>query len=137
MKQFIYLGALLVSLSAWNCNKSAPNEKDPTLDNFNTKKTGCLQGKIVKKGLCGQLVVQLLSQQADGLQIAAAWHDSSTGTTHQNVFSVANYCDQPQNLSVGQIINFSVQSSTTKDCAICQAYTPIPEEKTPIQINCN
>ena len=97
---------------------------------------GCYSGKLVKKGICGQYVVELQSVDAQGLEIAASWYDSSSSISYQNVFTVANPCDFPATIKQGKTINFTIATSAKNTCSLCEAFTPTPAAKNIVFAGC-
>jgi len=95
---------------------------------------GCLRGKLVIKGICGQRVIEYIDGDSTGLQLNAAWADESRSDTLKNVFAVANTCDFPESLNVGDTVLFRLSVAEEKVCMQCKAYTPVPEEKNKIEI---
>ncbi|MBV9987556.1 MAG: hypothetical protein JO301_07750 [Chitinophagaceae bacterium] len=96
----------------------------------------CYQGRLVKKGTCGQRVVELLGKDDTRLELAKQWRDSLSGREYQNVFTVANSCDFPANIQQGETFSFRLTASTGASCVQCYAYTPVPTEKNNILIGC-
>ncbi|MBD0332990.1 MAG: hypothetical protein ICV66_10065 [Chitinophagaceae bacterium] len=91
-----------------------------------TNSEECCTGILVKKGICGQYVIELQSVDAQGLEIAANWYDSTSGKSYQNVFTVANPCDFPTAFKQGDKVNFTVGNSAKNICSLCEAFTPTP-----------
>src|SRR5688500_16407755 len=86
MALFLFIGCSKDSKDNWNCIEK------PDTD-------GCYTGKLVKKGPCGQMVIEILSADKSGLQYAAQWTDPVSRKLYQNVFTVHNICDFPGNLT--------------------------------------
>lgn len=101
-----------------------------------TEQKGCFTGKLVKRGICGQRVIQLVSESMDGIAFAANWTDSLSGKQYEKVFAVANSCDFPVSLKEGDTFNFRLTTTPTSDCIQCYAYTPVPEEKNNLVVGC-
>jgi hypothetical protein len=96
----------------------------------------CLTGKLVKKGICGQYVVELQSTGAQDVEVEKSWNDPSSATNYQNVFTVANPCDFPSTIMQGEVFTFTLVSNGTNTCGFCQAYTPTPSSRNFISLNC-
>jgi hypothetical protein len=96
----------------------------------------CFKGKLVKRGICGQRVIQLLSEPVDAVIMATQWTDSLSGKQYQNVFTVANPCDFPASIKEGEEFNFSITTLPGENCATCYAYTPVPKENNKIATGC-
>ncbi|NCI50025.1 hypothetical protein GWC95_08835 [Sediminibacterium roseum] len=97
----------------------------------------CFKGKLVKRGICGQRVVQLLSGPVDAVVMARQWTDSLSGKQYENVFTVGNLCDFPATIQEGQEFSFSITTTPGSNCATCFAYTPTPVEKNNIVTGCS
>ena len=97
---------------------------------------GCYNGKLVKKGICGQYVIEVQSVEAQSLEIAASWYDSSSSISYQNVFTVANPCDFPATIKQGAPVSFTVGTSAKNTCSLCEAFTPTPAAKNIIFEGC-
>lgn len=97
---------------------------------------GCYTGKLVKKGICGQYVIELQSSDKESLEIAAMWNDPSSATNYQNVFTVANPCDFPANIKQGEAFTFTIAGQEINTCALCEAFTPTPAAKNLITVGC-
>jgi len=95
-----------------------------------------LEGRLVKKGICGQYVVQYLSGDTSGLSKSKQWTDPSKGKVYYDVFTVANPCDFKETIQEGAIFSFSLSRATSKNCTLCEAYTPVPYTKNKINLDC-
>lgn len=98
--------------------------------------TTCFQGKLVKKGICGQRVIQLLSEPVELITMARNWTDSMSGKKYENVFAVANPCDFPATIKEGETFTFSITTNPGRDCITCYAYTPVPKQMNNIVSGC-
>ncbi len=90
------------------------------------------KGVLVKSGICSQKVVEVLGD-AEGLNFEESWTDESTGKSYKNVFSVKNICDFPADIKEGDTISFK-KGREIKQCAVCMAYTPVPETHVEIEV---
>jgi hypothetical protein len=95
----------------------------------------CFQGRLVKKGICGQRVIELVGA-GTGLAAARHWRDSLSGKDFENVFTVANPCDFPATVQQGDTFEFRLTRTPGGGCVQCYAYTPVPAEKNNILIGC-
>ena len=95
----------------------------------------CIRGTLVKKGMCGQLVVKIISEKKNEITYASSWKDESTGKTHENVFTVENSCAFPNSINEGGEFYFKVTSKSSNDCVQCAAFTPVPKEKNSILVS--
>lgn len=98
--------------------------------------TSCFKGKLVKRGICGQRVIQLLSEPAEEISMARNWTDSMSGKKYENVFTVANPCDFPAAIKEGEDFTFSITTTPGSGCITCYAYTTTPRENNNIVSGC-
>lgn len=98
--------------------------------------TTCLKGKLVKRGICGQRVIELIGEPVEALAMATQWTDSLSGKNYNNVFTVGNLCDFPASIQEGEEFNFTITTTPASNCATCFAYTPTPKEKNNIAAGC-
>ena len=96
----------------------------------------CFTGKLVKSGICGQKVVQLLSERVEGIALAEKWTDSLSNKEYENVFTVGNACDFPVSIKEGDEFSFALTVIPPSDCIQCYAYTPVPAQKNHIITGC-
>ena len=120
-----YISICLCSLLFCGC-ASRPQTDEKT----------CFTGKLVKKGICGQRVVQLIGTAKGGMSIAGSWTDSLAHKSYQDVFTVANPCSFPSEIQEGQEFNFTMTTRPDTPCIQCMAYTPVPEQKNSILAGC-
>ena len=103
-----------------------------------TKKTEsletCFTGKLVKKGICMNYVIEVMDENFDKNLIEINWLDDSSNQEFQNVFTLASVCDFPNDIMEGEIFNFSVLENYNQQCAVCLAYTPTPEKSLNIRL---
>lgn len=98
--------------------------------------TSCFKGKLVKRGICGQRVIQLISEPTESIVMARNWTDSMSGKKYENVFTVANPCDFPAALKEGEDFTFSITTTPGSGCITCYAYTSVPKESNNIVSGC-
>jgi hypothetical protein len=96
----------------------------------------CFTGKLVKRGICGQRVVQLVDGPKEGLAFARNWTDSLSGKQYTNVFTVANPCDFPATIEQDVEFTFSLTTTPGSGCIQCYAYTPVPGERNFVVVGC-
>lgn len=96
----------------------------------------CFKGKLVKRGICGQRVIQLLSEPTVEIVMARDWTDSMSGKKYENVFTVANPCDFPAAIKEGEEFRFSITTTPGSGCITCYAYTTVPKESNNIVSGC-
>ena len=125
-----FLSAILIIIFTLGCSKDKTEQQE---DN-----RFCYTGKLVKKGPCGQMIVEITSENKAGLQYAAEWIDPTSRFVYRNVFHVFNICDQSGTLNQGDTFSFTI--STTEPswaCLVCQVAIPLPEEKNNITVGCS
>ena len=94
----------------------------------------CFTGKLVKKGICMNYVIEVMDENFDKNLIEINWLDDSSNQEFQNVFTLASVCDFPNDIMEGDIFNFSVLENYNQQCAVCLAYTPTPEKSINIRL---
>jgi hypothetical protein len=103
-----------------------------------TKKTEsletCFIGKLVKKGICMNYVIEVMDENFDKNLIEINWFDDLSNQEYKNVFTLASVCDFPNDIMEGEIFNFSVLENYNQQCAVCLAYTPTPEKSINIRL---
>mgnify|MGYP001288566431 FL=1 len=88
----------------------------------------CYRGKLVKKGICMNYVIEVLDPIPNKNLIEISWHDEFSNKEYKNVFTLGSVCDFPSHIMEGDIFNFSVLENYNQQCAVCLAYTPTPEK---------
>ena len=94
----------------------------------------CYSGKLVKKGICMNYVIEVLDSDFNKNLIEIIWADEFSDKEYQNVFTLASVCDFPNDIMEGEIFNFSVLENYNEQCAVCLAYTPTPEKSLNIRL---
>ena len=131
MKTLTVLGLLIISFSLnTGCEKNAIQSDSKSLENGH-----CLKGILVKKGICGQRVIKIISPNKEGVAYASQWKDEFSGKIYENVFTVENLCAFPATINEGDELSFRLTSDKANDCVQCKAYTPVPNEKNSIIVN--
>ena len=102
---------------------SCANDTDKTVD-----LEICYSGKLVKKGICMNYVIEVLDPIPDKNLIEISWRDEFSNKEYKNVFTLGSVCDFPSHIMEGDIFNFSVLENYNQQCAVCLAYTPTPEK---------
>ena len=97
----------------------------------------CFAGKLVKRGVCGLRVIQLLSTPGKVVLYAENWTDTLTRQKYQRVFTVGNSCDFPASIKENEEFTFSVTTVKGSICVQCYEYTASPEIRNNIIIGCN
>ena len=88
----------------------------------------CYSGKLVKKGICMNYVIEVLDPIPDKNLIEISWRDEFSNKEYKNVFTLGSVCDFPSHIMEGDTFNFSVLENYNQQCAVCLAYTPTPEK---------
>ena len=94
----------------------------------------CYSGKLVKKGICMNYVIEVLDPIPDKNLIEISWRDEFSDKEYKNVFTLGSVCDFPSHIMEGDIFNFSVLENYNQQCAVCLAYTPTPEKSLNIRL---
>ena len=94
----------------------------------------CYSGKLVKKGICMNYVIEVLDSEFNKNLIEIIWVDEFSNKEYQNVFTLASVCDFPNDIMKGEIFNFSVLENYNELCVGCLAYTPTPEKSLSIRL---
>ena len=94
----------------------------------------CYSGKLVKKGICMNYVIEVLDPIPDKNLIEISWRDEFSDKEYKNVFTLGSICDFPSHIIEGDIFNFSVLENYNQQCAVCLAYTPTPEKSLNIRL---
>lgn len=126
MKLVLLLSAVLFSsVSANKCNDKK-NEAPSSPATY--------KAKLETKALCMNYTLRLLEGESDTSIMTPTWTDESTGKAYQNVFGLANPCDFPASIQQGDEFYFVIDTTKTKQCAICMAYYPTPPKKLSIKV---
>lgn len=107
------------SLIAFQCGV---NKKQPAKD--------CVQGKVIRIS-CASYVVQALNRDALGED---GWKNlGDTTRVYDNVFDVANKCNLPADIKVGDTIYFTTHAVAASDCISCMMFDAPPAVKYDLQ----
>jgi len=68
----------------------------------------CYSGKLVKKGICMNYVIQVLSDNVDGNLIEKSWTNEFTEISYKNVFGLGSICDFPEDIDEGDQFSFLI-----------------------------
>ena len=86
------------------------------------------------KGICANYTISVLEGDVTALNIAPSWKDETTNKTYTNVFALSTSCGFPD-LQQGEEFYFTLDPGPgQKDCAVCMAYYPTPEQKNNITV---
>mgnify|MGYP002007706275 CR=1 FL=1 len=85
-------------------------------------------GKLVKKGICMNYVIQVNNKDFPKELIEEFWIDDFTSKEFSNVFALESVCDFPTNIDEGQSFKFIIDQKKDNFCAVCKAYSPVPSK---------
>ena len=126
---------LAFSLLSFQCRKgNHANNKNQDAD---LPPGTCFKGILVKRGICGQRVIQLVSHLSEGPAIQEHWTDTMSGKSYVNVFAVQNKCEFPSNIKESEAFSFYLADRIGNECGHCEAYTPVPQVQHMVNIGCN
>lgn len=91
-------------------------------------------GKLVKKGICLNYVIEVNDSSFPQDMIELNWKDEFSGKKYSNVFTVKNVCRFPSNISEEDSFEFIIENKKDLPCAVCQAYTPVPSKYVNINV---
>lgn len=125
-----------ISALIFVCLLTACSKKQPPAG-LQQRTTGqCYIGVVIKKGICGQRIVEVLNPDSS-LNYVPAWYDADEKKNRVNVFHVENICDFPASLREGESFKFSLSSRVDTSCITCQAYIAVPPQSNSIRIGCD
>ena len=89
---------------------------------------GQLVGRQINDGVCGNVVIQIISGNFDPSKVIASWKNPTNDSTYSNVFAVSNPCNYAHNgIRKGQRFNFQINDSVSDEaCAHCEIFVPVP-----------
>ena len=105
----------------------------PTKCNKDKSTPGCYKGRLQIKALCSNYTIALLEGNLDSTVIAPSWTDENTGKAYQNVFALGSPCSFPSTINEGDEFYFML-AEPDENCAVCQAYYPVPPKKLAIKV---
>ena len=117
IRQIFFIILLILS-----CTKESENDT-----NFYT-------GKLVKEGICSNLVVEVMDDNFPKDLIEISWIDEFSGISYNNVFGIENFCEFPNSISEGETFTFRINNNQNLNCAQCLAYTPMPKKYLSISV---
>ena len=96
---------------------------------FQNAQAAVYQGRLAKKGICGQHVIELISSDAP-LAVDAIWI-SSYHQTYYNAFTLneASICSFPSHIQQGDVFFFTLSSNNQNaitTCLRCHAFEASP-----------
>lgn len=93
----------------------------------------CFKGRLEIKGLCMNYVIKVIEGKNPALAIEKNWKDEGSGKTYENVFALGSKCNFPD-LQEGEEFYFTLAGPEVQNCAVCQAFRPVPNAKNAIQV---
>ena len=118
MRKGIFL-KLLIILS---CNKDVVDEVQ------------FFSGKLVKQGICMNYVIQVNDIDFPQDMIEKKWTDEFSEIGYENVFALESVCDFPESIKEGSSFRFKIDADKKNLCAVCLAFTPVPEKSVSITV---
>jgi hypothetical protein len=118
MRKGIFL-KLLIILS---CNKDEVDEVQ------------FFSGKLVKQGICMNYVIQVNDIDFPQDMIEKKWTDEFSEIGYENVFALESVCDFPESIKEGSSFRFKIDADKKNLCAVCLAFTPVPEKSVSITV---
>jgi len=97
-------------------------------DKDDSKIGNIYNGKLVKKGICMNYVIQVNNKDFPKELIEEFWIDDFTSKEFSNVFALESVCDFPTNIDEGQSFKFIIDQKKDNFCAVCKAYSPVPSK---------
>ena len=91
-------------------------------------------GKLVKEGICSNLVIEVMDENFPNDLIEISWIDEFSGISYNNVFGIENFCEFPNSISEGETFRFRINNNQNLNCAQCLAYTPMPKKYLSISV---
>jgi len=85
-------------------------------------------GKLVKKGICLNYVIEVNDNEFPQSLIEKKWIDEFSNIEFKNVFTLESVCDFPTTLNQGDTFKFKIGNNSKNICAVCKAYTPVPNK---------
>ena len=121
MKLLLLAIAAISILSASDCGKKKAS-------------AGSYKGRLEIAALCMNYTIKLTEGKIDTSLLAATWTDEATNKSYTDVFRLGNPCDFPDSIKQGDEFYFTIDTSQTKECAVCMAYYPTPPKVLSIKV---
>lgn len=93
----------------------------------------CFKGRLEIKGLCMNYVIKVIEGKNPALAVEKSWKDEASGQTYENVFALGSKCSFPD-LKEGEEFYFTLADTEVQNCAVCQAYRPVPTATNAIKV---
>ena len=85
-------------------------------------------GTLVKQGICLNYVIQVNDIDFPQELIEKIWIDEFSDIEYKNVFALESVCDFPESIREGSSFEFIIDNKKENNCAVCLAYTPVPNK---------
>jgi len=121
MKQALLV--LIVFITLWSCSKKELRACEAEV----------FKGKLVRKGICMNYVIQIVDGALDPSLYEAEWIHPTDRQTYTNVFALESVCTFPNTIEEGDAFFFTLKNET-ENCAVCLAYSPTPDKKIAIKV---
>ncbi len=92
------------------------------------------EGKLVKKGICMNYVIQVNDSNFPNDMFEKEWTDESSNKEYKNVFRLESVCDFPESINENDTFNFIIDNDKENLCDVCYAYTPTPDKSISISV---
>ena len=112
---------LVTLLVLYSCSKS----EEPSVSYI---------GKLVKQGICMNYVIEVINPNFPSKHIEEIWIDEFSKIEYNNVFTLESVCDFPDEIKEGDSFRFIIGNNNTNFCAVCEAYTPVPNKRLKITV---
>ncbi|HEX6333506.1 MAG TPA: hypothetical protein VFZ78_04710 [Flavisolibacter sp.] len=119
MRVFVTVILSFLLLAGFQCKKSAVQQ-------------GCFKGKLVKKGICMNYTISVVSGNIDTSLVAETWQDPTTGVSYDKAFGLGSPCNFPD-MAEGAEFYFTI-GAPDQECAVCMAFYPTPDKKLAITV---
>ena len=126
MKKKVWLLTAIVFMALTACE----TEKEEIVDDSRN----CYTGKLVKKGICMNYVIEVLDTNFDINLVETSWRDNFSDISYNNVFTLGSVCDFPTEIDEGATFDFLVLNEYDQECPVCLAYTPTPDKSLYISV---
>lgn len=91
-------------------------------------------GVLVVKGICMNYVIQVLDDDFPRDLLETNWTNEFSEQEFQNVFALGSVCDFPENIDQGDAFKFLIDDNKENLCAVCLAYSPVPQKRVSITV---
>lgn len=91
-------------------------------------------GTLVKQGICLNYVIQVNDTDFPQELIEKSWTDEFSNIEYKNVFALESVCDFAEEIKEGSSFEFIIENKKENKCAVCLAYTPVPNKYVSITV---